>query len=120
MLTRKALGFVPAGNVQLIVGVAPFAEMVTLEGKGTGVAGITETGGNASVVVFVPFWNSTCQDPFVRAMLNGVLLEQLLGSVSNGAHGENEVIKVGVAEPAGVKIPAIDVPREPPLISAPN
>jgi hypothetical protein len=55
MLTRKALGFVPGGRVQLIVGVVPFAEMVTLEGNGTGVAGMTETGGNDSVVVLVPF-----------------------------------------------------------------
>ena len=111
---------VPAGRLQLMVGVAPLAAIVTLEGNGTGVGGITETAGNASVVVFAPFSNSTCQEPFVRATLNGVVWAQKSTLVSFGPHGENKVVNVGVGDPAGVKMPAMDVPREPPFISAPN
>jgi hypothetical protein len=93
--------------------------IVTLEGNGTGVSGITETSGRGSVVVSVPFLNSTCHEPFVLAMLNGVTLMQELRFITSGAQGENGVTN-GVPAPAGVKIPAIDVPKEPPIMFAPN
>ncbi len=70
MLTRKAFGVVPGGSVQLIVGVVPPAEIVTLAGNGTGVSGITAADGRVAVVV-VPAWEKlTCQVPLSSAVLN--------------------------------------------------
>src|SRR5262249_16020853 len=108
MLTRRAFGLVPAGRLQLIVGVvgsAGFAVIVTLEGKGTGADGMIETEGNCAIATSVPLVNLTCHDPLVGGRLKGVRVAQKFASTVKGLNGETDVRKVGFAEPVGVKSP---------------
>lgn len=116
--TEKASGVKPGplglalpGNVQVIVGLVPLAELVivTLDGNGIGVAGIGAADGNKNVAVAPDGLLTSYSQVPIRwsGFVNLVARWQTSGSAEVGLHEAKASISGGAVEPApGMKIPA--------------